>query len=67
MNSRIFKTTSTSYELTAPSKSSAYDLSEEQLVQMEEVLLEEEEQREEDEIDVDSDDSWGFDEDDVDS
>ena len=60
MNSRVLKTTSTSSGLTVLPKSSPYDLSEEQLVQMEEVLLEDEEQREEDEIDVDSDDSWGI-------
>jgi len=61
MNSRILSKTSNSFGLTLPPQCSPYDLSEEQLVQIEEVLLEDEEQREEDEIDIDSDDFEGFD------
>ena len=64
MNSRVLNRTSTSTGLTLPPNtygSSPYELSEEQLVQMEEELLEDEEQREPDEIDVDSDDCWAVD------
>src|SRR5579859_3108980 len=66
MNSCVLSKTSNSFGLTLPPQCSPYDLSEEQLVQMEEVLLEDEEQREEDEIDMDSDDFEGFDDGDED-